>query len=249
MSLKVPAGETRVLRLALGCHLDRVVTTGLEGRYLYARSYACIEDVLAAAISTADEIISRSAALDDELLHSGLTADQQFLIAHATRSYYGSPQLLDVDGARVGGLVAGPALLLQRRYAGEVDLALVERDPRRGARRLGRLELEAEVGVIERRHHVAGRHLRPDLGRTRAELAADPEAEIGFVSRPHDADKVPRRVFSFKRYALHLDRALGSGSRRGLGLARRQQERRRQCRERSGNSGMFRHGETPFTDL
>src|SRR6185503_14407582 len=31
-------------------------------------------------------------------LSSGLSPDQQFLIAHATRSYYGSTQLLDVGG-------------------------------------------------------------------------------------------------------------------------------------------------------
>ena len=36
--------------------------------------------------------------LDRELHASGLSADQQFLIAHATRSYYGSTQLLDVGG-------------------------------------------------------------------------------------------------------------------------------------------------------
>ena len=36
-------------------------------------------------------------ALDETLAASGLNADQQFLIAHATRSYYGNTELLEID--------------------------------------------------------------------------------------------------------------------------------------------------------
>ena len=36
--------------------------------------------------------------LDARLLGSGLSADQQFQIAHGTRGYYGNTQLLDVGG-------------------------------------------------------------------------------------------------------------------------------------------------------
>ena len=88
-------------------------------------------------------------------------------------------QRLDIDGPRVAGLVADPALLLQRGHPGEVDLALLQRDLRRRPRRLRRLELQPQVGVVERRHHVAGLDPGADLGRPRQKLAADPEAEVG----------------------------------------------------------------------
>src|SRR6185436_11424323 len=41
---------------------------------------------------------SLARALDRKLASCGLSDDQRFLLAHATRSYYGSTQLLDVAG-------------------------------------------------------------------------------------------------------------------------------------------------------
>lgn len=95
--VEVPPGQTRTLRLALGCHLANIVTTGLEGRYFYNRFFSSLEQVLNDALDQGDPKLCAS-KLDAELLSSGLSADQQFLIAHATRSYYGSTQLLDVGG-------------------------------------------------------------------------------------------------------------------------------------------------------
>ena len=95
--MEVPPGQQRTLRLALGCYLDGVVTTGLEGRYFYTRYFASLEDVLDGALE-ADNPRPACEALDRRLLQSGLSAEQQFMIAHATRSYYGSTQLLDVAG-------------------------------------------------------------------------------------------------------------------------------------------------------
>lgn len=96
--VEVPAGQTRTIRIALGVYLANVVTTGLDGKYLYTRYYGDITEVLAAALDRFDELRSRCLALDAELEGSGLSADQKFLIAHATRSYYGSTQLLDIGG-------------------------------------------------------------------------------------------------------------------------------------------------------
>jgi hypothetical protein len=96
--VEVPAGQKRSLLIAIGVHLDGVVTTGLEGRYYYTRYYTGLEDVLTTALDQAPRLIARSEALDAELAGSGLSADQQFLIAHATRSYYGSTQMLDIGG-------------------------------------------------------------------------------------------------------------------------------------------------------
>jgi len=98
LAMEVPAGVKKTLVLAIGVHLDGVVTTGLEGRYYYTRYYTNLDEVLAAAIDRAADLRSSAAALDTRLLNSGLSADQQFMIAHGTRSYYGSTQLLDVGG-------------------------------------------------------------------------------------------------------------------------------------------------------
>lgn len=95
--VEVPPGERRVLRLAIGCYLEGVVTTGLEGRYLYTRYFSGIDDVLSFALAKGDPKPACD-RLDRALLDSDLSADQQFLAAHATRSYYGSTELLDVGG-------------------------------------------------------------------------------------------------------------------------------------------------------
>ncbi len=84
--------------LAIGVYLDRIVTTGLEGKYFYTRIYSSLDEVLATALDRSAELRARCQRLDTRLLGGGLSADQQFLIAHGTRSYYGSTQLLDIGG-------------------------------------------------------------------------------------------------------------------------------------------------------
>ena len=98
IGFEVPAGKSYELVIAIGTYLDHIVTTGLEGKYLYAHHFGSLGEVLAKALERADELRATAEARDEELLASGLSADQQFLIAHSTRSYYGSTQLLEVGG-------------------------------------------------------------------------------------------------------------------------------------------------------
>jgi hypothetical protein len=100
VAFEIPAGEIRRLRIAIGCYLDGIVTTRLQGRYLYTRYFSSLADVLGCALDE-DHFCERHSVaweLDRELRASGLSEAQQFVIAHATRSYYGSTQLLDVGG-------------------------------------------------------------------------------------------------------------------------------------------------------
>jgi xylan 1,4-beta-xylosidase len=97
VSMTVEPGERATLRISIGCHLDGVVTTGLEGRYFYNRLFTSIDQVLGSALDKGDPKPA-CAVIDQTLADSTLSPDQQFLIAHATRSYYGSTQLLDVGG-------------------------------------------------------------------------------------------------------------------------------------------------------
>lgn len=98
IGFEVPPGRRYELILAFGGYLDHIVTTRLEGRYLYTRYFGSLEDVLSYALDQADTLIAEAARLDAALAASGLSEHQQFLIAHATRSYYGSTQLLDIAG-------------------------------------------------------------------------------------------------------------------------------------------------------
>jgi hypothetical protein len=96
--MEVAPGARQTMVLAIGVYLDGVVTTELEGRYFYTRLFSSLEDVLSSTLRRSAEIRAAATALDATLLDSGLSADQQFLIAHATRGYYGNTQLLDVAG-------------------------------------------------------------------------------------------------------------------------------------------------------
>jgi hypothetical protein len=98
IGFEVPAGKSYELVIAIGSYLDRIVTTGLEGKYLYVHHFGSLGEVLSEALDRANELRAAAEVCDGELLASGLSADQQFLIAHSTRSYYGSTQLLDIGG-------------------------------------------------------------------------------------------------------------------------------------------------------
>lgn len=96
--MEVPAGEMRTMRIAIGCCREGVATTGMDAVYGYTRQFASLEEVLEVALDRIDEIRTRCESQDERLRRSPLSASQQFLIAHATRSYLGSTQLLDVAG-------------------------------------------------------------------------------------------------------------------------------------------------------
>lgn len=95
---EVPAGKKYGLTIALGSYLEGFQTNGLDGRYLYARYFKGLGDVLKAALDQADTLVAKAKELDAKLAATALSADQRFLIAHATHSYYGSTQLLEVEG-------------------------------------------------------------------------------------------------------------------------------------------------------
>jgi hypothetical protein len=98
VGFEVAPGKRQTLVIALGTYLDGTVTNGIEGRFYYTRHFSDLSDVLDQTLRGWDAIKGGSGEIDRELLTSGLTRDQQFLLAHATRSYYANTQLLDVAG-------------------------------------------------------------------------------------------------------------------------------------------------------
>ena len=98
LMLHVPARKKASLTVALGFYRGGTVTSGLETSYYYSRFYPNLESVLQTALEHAEDLKALAADRDAELKGSGLTPSQQFLLAHASHSYYGSSQLLSDGG-------------------------------------------------------------------------------------------------------------------------------------------------------
>lgn len=98
VGVEVPPGHIITLRLALGAYQEGFVTTRLDMKYLYTNYYSSLQHVLGEALESFDVYKRWTEGRDETLVRSGLNADQQFLIAHSTHSYYGSTQLLDLGG-------------------------------------------------------------------------------------------------------------------------------------------------------
>lgn len=92
--LRVPPGEVGRLVLALGSYQAGVLTTGLDARMYYTTLFGDLEAVLEYALNQQAALLACAQARDDELRASGLSADRQFLLAHATHGYLASTQLL-----------------------------------------------------------------------------------------------------------------------------------------------------------
>jgi hypothetical protein len=95
---EVPAGKKYGITIALGSYLEGFQTNGLDGRYLYTRYFTGLADVLRTALDNSAKIIASAQSLDSKMDNAAVSVDQRFLISHATHSYYGSTQLLEVEG-------------------------------------------------------------------------------------------------------------------------------------------------------
>lgn len=96
--MDVPAGMRRTYRFAICFHRAGFVTAGMDASYYYTRYYPNIEAVAAYALEHFEAFTERSRQANRMLENTHLSADQTFMMAHAIRSYYGSTQLLDVEG-------------------------------------------------------------------------------------------------------------------------------------------------------
>ena len=94
----VPPGKSVSFPLVLGFYQGGRVTTGLPGTYLYTRYFSDLEDVLLHGLARYPDAVAEARRRDSELAQSPLSADQQFLVAQAIHSYFGSTELLDCEG-------------------------------------------------------------------------------------------------------------------------------------------------------
>lgn len=97
----VQPGEKRTFRLVVAFHQDGIVTSGIETRYAYLTEFPTLESVCSAAVASFDRFKGQSLEFDSSVTAKGLSADRDFQLAHAIRSYYGSTQsLIEVGTGR-----------------------------------------------------------------------------------------------------------------------------------------------------
>jgi len=95
----VAPGECREVPIVLGYYLAGTATFNYQASYWYTQYFDGLDSIFQYALEHRKAYLEAVHARDDELLSSGLNSAQQFLVAHSTRSYYGSTQwLVDADG-------------------------------------------------------------------------------------------------------------------------------------------------------
>jgi hypothetical protein len=109
----VAAGERREVRITLAYYVSGLATFNHRSSYWYTQYFDNIQSVFSYALEHFDAYAKEAEARDAELLASGLTEAQQFMIAHSTRSYYGSTQwLIDLDGKPLWVVNEGEYLMM-----------------------------------------------------------------------------------------------------------------------------------------
>ena len=95
--LNVPKGSCMTYRFAIAFYKEGYVTSALDTKYYYTKYFKNIEEVLAYSTHNIDTLIEKCKTSDILLNNSQLSDDQQFMLAHSIRSYYGSTQYLHID--------------------------------------------------------------------------------------------------------------------------------------------------------
>lgn len=100
MYIDIEPGESQTMVIALGFFVKDNATFNRETKYWYTQYFPRIKDALHYALEHQDAYLQVAAKRDAELeSQTHLNDEQKFLIAHATRSYYGSTELLSDGGS------------------------------------------------------------------------------------------------------------------------------------------------------
>jgi hypothetical protein len=125
ISFKVAPGAEKTVRIALGYFRDGDVLFNRSASYWYTQYFDSIESVFSYALKHYDDFSDIAQKADNDLLSYGLSEDQQFLIAHATRSYYGSTEWLVEDGKPLWIVNEGEYLMINTLDL-TIDMAFFE---------------------------------------------------------------------------------------------------------------------------
>jgi hypothetical protein len=92
--MDVPAGEKRTYSFAVCFYRGGSVTAGIDTAYYYTRLFTDIDDVAGYALKHFANLTVACIQADRWIESAGLSRDQEFMLAQAIHSYYGSTQLL-----------------------------------------------------------------------------------------------------------------------------------------------------------
>ena len=95
---EVPAGKRVTLNFAILFYDGGIVTTGMKGSYYYSRFFGDMEAVAAYSLKEFRAIKERGDVFEKRFQRSRLNASRKFMLAQAIHSYYGSTELLDIEG-------------------------------------------------------------------------------------------------------------------------------------------------------
>ncbi len=121
----VPAGSTKTLEVVVGGYISGNVTFNRPTQYAYTQYFSSLLDVFNYAQENLGRFMEEAAARDAELKASRLTEAQRFLVAHATRSYYGSTEWL-TDGKNPIWIVNEGEYLMMNTLDLTVDMLFFE---------------------------------------------------------------------------------------------------------------------------
>lgn len=94
----VPAGVKRTYTFAVCFYRGGTVTTGMEASYFYNRFFKNIEAVASYALINFKALKARGEDFEKRVSQSTLSPERRFMLAQAVHSYFGSTELLDVNG-------------------------------------------------------------------------------------------------------------------------------------------------------
>lgn len=98
----VPAGRTAKFPLVLGWHVGGPATSGIATTYAYTHLWPDLDAVLARSVACHEQAREIAARRDAELDAAPMSDQRKWMLAHATRGYFGSSQLLSTpDGEPV----------------------------------------------------------------------------------------------------------------------------------------------------
>ncbi len=94
LQLEVAAGEKVTVVLALGAYQTGLITSGQDAYFAYTDDFPSLESALEFALEHSEYYVQLAQQRDAELEASKLDQHQQFLVAHGTRGYLASTELL-----------------------------------------------------------------------------------------------------------------------------------------------------------
>ena len=96
--MDVPPKTIQTYQFAVCFYRQGTATVGMDTSYYYTRYFKNIESVASYALDNFDELVKACKSGNSLIDNVKLSEDQQFMLAHAVRSYYGSTEFLDNDG-------------------------------------------------------------------------------------------------------------------------------------------------------